>query len=605
MNETDQLEQIEYHEVKYVRELIEYWNAFTYGMINEIYVGIGIALGLTEQQSYNLCRNNPNKLEKAGFFKSIFDKFKVIFNYKPSKFRLKKSLITKNKNYIPLTEKEWEVIDKSLREYWNIQAPEVGEDIAIKSFLAGRDTSRFRQNKKPYQNKSLGQLNFEQYSGSMPKTITEAYKKYDFSNSEKKAITKSLSNIAMYVKETNNNISEAIRKQIQQGISDEKTPAEVASDLYWEVQKNEKLVNKYTAESLRKNWYRIACFPEGTKIRTQHGEQKIEKIKIGHKIITHTGKSQNVLNVIKQKYTGKMFKIKTKSGLILNATEDHPIYIYRDNQYRWISIKNLSMGDKVLKVDQGGSRLGKTHTEEYKQYMRQVAKNNNFSDRINSNNSIIKRNITKKIKHQNGETIVWNKGLTKETNQYVKNSADAIKKGFNNGRKSWAIGLTKETDQRVKNISDKQKGHQKSQITIQKWQKTYAENFSTYHKFYTTGKGGFIYNPFTDGDEFYRSSYEKAFIEYCIANNILWTSKHKIFIPYIDNQGKNHIYLPDFTIKWNNKNYLIEIKAQWQLKHNYKNIEQKIIVAKDFCFKNNMIFLLITEDWFKEMGIIL
>lgn len=254
MKDIDQLEQIEYHDTKYVRELLEYWNAYIFSLINEIYVGIGIALGLSESEAYRLAVNNPAKLEKA-FFKNIFDKFKSIFKYKKSKFRPKKKLFGTGK---PLTEKQWEKVKKSISDYWMDHASVVSEDVAVKGFLLGRDTTRFRKKKKPYHNKSLYQVDFDQYNGAMPADIATAYKKFDFKNAEKQALNKSFSDIAMYVTDTNNKITSAIRSEIQSGINDGKSPVEIASDLYWNVQKKDELINPNTAESLRKNWYRIA-----------------------------------------------------------------------------------------------------------------------------------------------------------------------------------------------------------------------------------------------------------------------------------------------------------------------------------------------------------
>jgi hypothetical protein len=62
----------------------------------------------------------------------------------------------------------------------------------------------------------------------------------------------------MYVNQSSNTIQEAIRQQIQTGLDNDKTPIEVASDLYWNVEKNENLVNDYTAQSMRRDWNRIA-----------------------------------------------------------------------------------------------------------------------------------------------------------------------------------------------------------------------------------------------------------------------------------------------------------------------------------------------------------
>ena len=253
--ELDQLEEKEQYDVKYMAELREYWNSYMYALINEIYVGVGVNLGLSEKEAYRLAKGRPGTLQKATFFKSIFDKFKNIFSYKIPKFRYKKKIFGDGK---PMSPQQWEKFNDSLSKYWREHALKVAEDMGLKSYMLGRETTEFREKKKPYQKKSLFQVANDQFDGSMPDNISEAYKKYDFKNSEKKVIEKSQSNIAMYVTQTDNNLQEAIRQQVQIGMNNNLSPAEIASNLYWEVEKNENLNNKYTAESLRKNWNRIS-----------------------------------------------------------------------------------------------------------------------------------------------------------------------------------------------------------------------------------------------------------------------------------------------------------------------------------------------------------
>lgn len=248
-------QQREVHDFKAFRELLEYWDAYMYALINEIYVGVGISLGLSEKKAYDLAKNRPGDMKKAGFFKSIFEKFKSLFSYKVPKFRPKKGQFGDG---TPMTEKQWDVFNKSIDNYWREYAHKVTEDIAVKGFMLGRETTNFRKKKKPYKNKSLYQVVEDQYGGDMPSTIQQAYKDYDFKNSEKNVLNKSFSNVAMYVNEQNTEIKEAIRKQVQAGINDNKSAAQIASDLYWNVQKDEELVNKYTAESLKRNFHRIA-----------------------------------------------------------------------------------------------------------------------------------------------------------------------------------------------------------------------------------------------------------------------------------------------------------------------------------------------------------
>lgn len=245
----------EIHDTKYFRDLLEYWNAYMHAVINEIYAGTGISLGLSEKRAYALIKNKPSSMQKAGFFKNIFDRFKGIFKYKISKFRPSKNVFGNGKTMTP---QQWDIFNKEIDAYWKKHADAVTEDISTKSYLLGKQTTDFRRKKKPYQNKSLFQIDFDQYDGNMPKKISDAYKKYDFTNSEKQIVQNAFSSIAMHVTQTNDEIRNAIRQHIQQGLNDGKSHTEIASDLYWNVQKDEKLTNKYTAETLRRNWNRVS-----------------------------------------------------------------------------------------------------------------------------------------------------------------------------------------------------------------------------------------------------------------------------------------------------------------------------------------------------------
>ena len=248
---TKQDEEIkEYQDVRYVRELTEYWNAYVQALINEIFVGVGINLGLSPDKAYALAKTDPSKLNKAGFFQNIFDKFKRVFGYKTPKFRVNKPLITKGQ---PITAEQWDKFNQSLSTYWKAQMDKVTEDMVLKGFLIGRDTAKFRQKRIVYRNKTLPEIQDQQYDGKMPSSIADAYRKFNFKKAEKKAITRSLNNVAMHVSEVENDIKDKIRKQIITGVNKEKSPEAIASDLYWNVQKDGN-----NAESVRRNWSRIA-----------------------------------------------------------------------------------------------------------------------------------------------------------------------------------------------------------------------------------------------------------------------------------------------------------------------------------------------------------
>jgi len=113
--EKDQLQwEGEEFDTKYMAELRQLWNAYMYALINEIYVGVGVNLGLLEKKAYDMAKSNPEKLEKANFFKSIFDKFKDVFRWRIPKFRYKKKLYNDGE---PMTPEQWKRFDDSVDKF--------------------------------------------------------------------------------------------------------------------------------------------------------------------------------------------------------------------------------------------------------------------------------------------------------------------------------------------------------------------------------------------------------------------------------------------------------------------------------------------------------
>jgi hypothetical protein len=80
------------------------------------------------------------------------------------------------------------------------------------------------------------------------------------------------------------------------------------------------------------------------------------------------------------------------------------------------------------------------------------------------------------------------------------------------------------------------------------------------------------------GDIWYRSSYEKAFLEYCQKNSIVVKSaSNKNFrVPYVV-EDTRHLFYPDFYLP--EFDLVVEVKAGWQL---YDNTTQAKIEAASF-----------------------
>jgi len=70
------------------------------------------------------------------------------------------------------------------------------------------------------------------------------------------------------------------------------------------------------------------CFIEGTQILTYNGYKNIENVEITDKLLTHTGKFNNILNLQRKIYNGDLYKIKIKyHPEVIISTEEHPFYI--------------------------------------------------------------------------------------------------------------------------------------------------------------------------------------------------------------------------------------------------------------------------------------
>jgi hypothetical protein len=57
-----------------------------------------------------------------------------------------------------------------------------------------------------------------------------------------------------------------------------------------------------------------------------------------------------------------------------------------------------------------------------------------------------------------------------------------------------------------------------------------------------------IFNPFTDKEEYMHSSYETEFLRRCIEAGVPTTKEHQIRIPYVNVNGKPAKYIPDFVM---------------------------------------------------------
>lgn len=125
---------------------------------------------------------------------------------------------------------------------------------------------------------------------------------------------------------------------------------------------------------------------------------------------------------------------------------------------------------------------------------------------------------------------------------------------------------------------------------VQKVKQIKEKSIDTYTKRLSNGeyqitnnwKTGYFYK--NDGSkEWFDSSFEQKRMEYYENNNIKWTKKHKIRIPYINSKGLNTYYVPDFYILLNDNIIIEEIKG-WIKGDDVLKCE----AAKQYCKQNNI-----------------
>jgi DNA (cytosine-5)-methyltransferase 1 len=112
------------------------------------------------------------------------------------------------------------------------------------------------------------------------------------------------------------------------------------------------------------------CFIKGTQVLTEHGYKSIEEVKLDMKLATHKGRFQNIVNIQKKLYTGKLYTIQYEDHNAVTCTEEHPFYVrtYNGNftfqEPVWKTAKDLTMNDYCGMVLNSGIKTyadGKKH----------------------------------------------------------------------------------------------------------------------------------------------------------------------------------------------------------------------------------------------------
>lgn len=93
---------------------------------------------------------------------------------------------------------------------------------------------------------------------------------------------------------------------------------------------------------------KISCFTEDTEVQTLEGMKKIKDIKVGDKVLTHTGKYQDVLQTFENDYNGEMIEI---NGV--KSTPNHPYLVKLPNgDIEWKMACEITKDMKLLEVEE-------------------------------------------------------------------------------------------------------------------------------------------------------------------------------------------------------------------------------------------------------------
>ena len=124
------------------------------------------------------------------------------------------------------------------------------------------------------------------------------------------------------------------------------------------------------------------CFVAGTKVLTLNGYKHIEDVSLNDKLMTHTGKFQNILNLQRKNYTGMLYNIRIKyhpENIV--CTKGHPFYVREKDR-----TLNVELKKKVVTFKQPEWKSAK-----------ELTMNDYFGMKINENDIIPEFSFDKKI----------------------------------------------------------------------------------------------------------------------------------------------------------------------------------------------------------------
>src|SRR5713101_4916521 len=98
------------------------------------------------------------------------------------------------------------------------------------------------------------------------------------------------------------------------------------------------------------------CFAAGSLVMTEHGQVRIERIKVGDRVLTHKNRYRPVTELFRHQHSGAMVHLflETRSDSNLQrrktATPEHPFLVRREGEVDWVKAGDVRPGDELAVV---------------------------------------------------------------------------------------------------------------------------------------------------------------------------------------------------------------------------------------------------------------
>lgn len=213
-------------------------------------------------------------------------------------------------------------------------------------------------------------------------------------------------------------------------------------------------------------------------------------------------------------------------------------------------------------------------------------------------NSEIKAKRDKKLKEYYKTHTVWNKGLTKKTNESIKDMSQKMIGSHLTDKAKLKISLFNK--KRFSNPLERERQSLRTSLYFERNPEERLKRAKQNHNGY--GKSGYFYSEKNKKLIFYRSSYELIAMQIFEQQSKIIRYEHEVLsISYIAKDGSNHITIPDFLVYYDDgAKEIIEVKPKYKIEKDVDNTNIKIEAMGQYAKKNDYIFNIWTEDILKK-----